>query len=637
MTALNVLPDPENVLSNPVPPTAPRTARVALVNMPFAMADRPSIQCGLLKAQLARAGHEVDVHYLNLELAAELGSFYWELARRRQDLLLGDWLFSVAAFGRRLDATDYREISASLDATCRDLGVEFDDLLEMRDRVLPEWVERCADATDWADYDLVGFTSTFTQNTAAFALARVLKERHPDLVTVFGGANFDGDMGKEFARKLSFIDYAVIGEGDMALPKLVAQVAQGKSALGLPGVVGKNGKGLVDGGPCQRVHDLDALPDPDYDEYFATLFRLGRRKVLGGGAPLLLFESARGCWWGEKQHCTFCGVNNNGMHFRSKSAGEAAGQLRRLADRYRIVNFEAVDNIMDHRYLQNLCEPLSEEHYDYRLFYEVKSNLKPSQLKALRRAGVKVIQPGIESLNSHLLQLMRKGVTTLRNVRLLKWAHYYDLDVRWNLLTGFPGEREEDYEEQLQLLPLLRHLEPPTGVGPLWLERFSPYFFDRSYPVEDIQPMDVYRCVYPEDELDLDQIAYFFKYRMPTTLPNTFHRPLHQAVAEWKEAWQERPRPELVYQRAPDWIQVIDRRTDQPAVHAFAGPAADIYELCGETERTVRWLVAERQRQEAPVKEDWLRDVLHDFCELGLMLEENGRFLSLALPVNPHW
>ena len=47
--------------------------RVALVNMPFAGANRPSIQCGLLKAGLVREGHEVDVHYLNLELAAEIG------------------------------------------------------------------------------------------------------------------------------------------------------------------------------------------------------------------------------------------------------------------------------------------------------------------------------------------------------------------------------------------------------------------------------------------------------------------------------------------------------------------------------------------------------------------------------------
>ena len=54
----------------------------------------------------------------------------------------------------------------------------------------------------------------FVQNAAALALARLLKERHPQLITVFGGANFDGEMGLEYVRALPWIDYAVLGEAD---------------------------------------------------------------------------------------------------------------------------------------------------------------------------------------------------------------------------------------------------------------------------------------------------------------------------------------------------------------------------------------------------------------------------------------
>jgi hypothetical protein len=89
--------------------SAVRPQRVALVNMPFAGAERPSIQCGLLKAELASAGHRVDVHYLNLELAAELGrELYDGVAALRSDDLLGEWLFSTAAFGHRGDEDAYR-------------------------------------------------------------------------------------------------------------------------------------------------------------------------------------------------------------------------------------------------------------------------------------------------------------------------------------------------------------------------------------------------------------------------------------------------------------------------------------------------------------------------------------------------
>src|SRR4026208_1253648 len=81
---------------------------VALVNMPFALADRPSIQCGLLKAGLARVGHKGDVHYLKLELATEIGAeAYKTISQLRADQFLGEWLFSVAAFGSRSDESDY--------------------------------------------------------------------------------------------------------------------------------------------------------------------------------------------------------------------------------------------------------------------------------------------------------------------------------------------------------------------------------------------------------------------------------------------------------------------------------------------------------------------------------------------------
>jgi hypothetical protein len=91
--------------------------------MPFALADRPSIQCRLLKADLFRVGHQVDVHYLNLELAAELGpEAYKSISQLRTDKILGEWLFSVAAFGYRPDESDYFTACPSLVGTCRELG-----------------------------------------------------------------------------------------------------------------------------------------------------------------------------------------------------------------------------------------------------------------------------------------------------------------------------------------------------------------------------------------------------------------------------------------------------------------------------------------------------------------------------------
>lgn len=614
---------------------------VALVNVPFAHADRPSIQCGLLKAGLVRAGHAVDVFYLNLEVAAELGSrTYFDLASLRTDQFVGEWLFTVAAFGPLAsDAAEYRQACPGIDDTCARLGKSFQELQHLRSEVMPAFVERWATTIDWSRYTAVGFTSTFEQNVAALALARRIKQEHPAVQVIFGGANFDGEMGPEYVRAFPWIDYAVVGEGDVALPMLVANLARDMSGVGLPGVTGRQRGEVITGSPGPKVQRMDELPDPDFDDYFSTLFRIGRERVLGTAPPRLLFESARGCWWGQKHHCTFCGLNNTGMAFRSKSPDRVIGELRRLSSRYQITNFEAVDNILDMAYVEKVCSPLVASHLDYTMFYEVKANLTRSQLRTLARAGIRRIQPGIESLSTHILALMRKGTTMLRNVRLLKWAHYYGMHVGWNVLTGFPGETLEDYAAQERLLPLLVFLPPPVACGPIWLERFSPYFFDSSFPVHDVRPRRAYDFLYPSGSVDRDAIAYFFDYEIDDIVPHGKTAPLHDLVLSWQQAWESSPRPVLVYQRAPDWIQVIDRRdVDNPRGYTFHDLEAMVYEACSETEHTPERVAAHLQEtrgDNVPAKA--VEEMLERFCALGLAIQEGRHFLSLALPANPNW
>jgi ribosomal peptide maturation radical SAM protein 1 len=615
--------------------------RVALVNMPFALEYMPSVQCGLLKAELARAGHTVDVHYFNLEAAAELGP---QLCRQllslgTEESQIGEWLFSVAAFGYRPDEAAYRAACQSLDDDCQSLGLSFAELCRLRNETLPALVERWATAIDWSVYTVVGFSSTFQQQVAALALARRIKERYPRVSIIFGGTNVDGEMGPEYVRAIPWIDYAVVGEGDEVLPALVARLAQGLSGAGLPGVVGRCAGAVVDCSPAPAVRVLDALPEPDYDDYFVAMRRLGPERVLGAASPFLPFESSRGCWWGQRHHCTFCGFFGSTIAYRSKSPERVLAGLQHLADRYQVLDFNATDAILDMRYIDGLCRPLSEDRRDYRLFYEVKANLTRSQLKAMRSAGFRMIQPGIESLSTHVLGLMRKGTTKLLNIRLLKWAHYYGLEVGWNVLMGFPGETPADYALQERLIPLLWHLPPPHGVGPVRLDRFSPYFEDPSFPVQNIEPVPGYHFIYPPVGIDLRKIAYFFRCDMQGVVPVSEREPLIAAARDWQERWERSPQPSLLYQRGPSWLQILDWRDPaKPRTLALHAEEADAYEFCGDTDHSAAG-VAEHLRSSYGVEAEGaeVTAMLRRMCELEVMVEENGRFLSLALPANRNW
>ncbi|MEI6623327.1 MAG: RiPP maturation radical SAM C-methyltransferase [Actinomycetes bacterium] len=620
----------------------PRTARVALVNMPWARLDAPSIQCGLLKAGLTRRGHSVDVHYLNLELVAYLGAEdHHRISACVQDSstarmrFLGEWLFGRAAFG---DAGD-GEVDEYLEANHGSLSAHDgpepsrDELRALRQNVLPDWVESCAERIAWQDYDVVGFTSTFEQNVASFALARRIKQRHPQVVTVFGGANFDGGMGAEYLRVLPWIDYVVMGEGDEAFPSLVEAIAGGESPIGMAGVRG--GDGVAAAAPqTNRVERMDDLPVPHYDEYFSTLARLGQSAVLRGKRPTLLFESSRGCWWGQKHQCTFCGLNAHGLDYRAKSSERVVGEVVELARKHRTLRVDAVDNVIDSRSRDRMCSLLSATGYDFDLFYEVKTNLTRADIRALREAGVRSVQPGVESLSSHLLKLMNKGSSMLTNVRFLKWAHYYQMAVSWNMLMGFPQETDADYQQQAQLIPLLVHLPPPGLCQRFWLERFSPQFRQQRAGVTNVRPQPAYRLVYPIDGIDHEKIAYFFEYDAQDVASEHAHKQLADAVDGWAQLWApDRRRPELRYLKGPGWLRILDTRFGSLERTELSGRQAAAYEYLGDTYRSPGSVARHLGGLDLKTSPDQVTTMLQGFVERHLVITERGRFLSLALPV----
>jgi ribosomal peptide maturation radical SAM protein 1 len=663
MTQLLPLTDVSTASPGPPPGLSPATGdaggaaepmrrlSVALVNMPWARVDTPSIQCGLLQSVVRRAGHDCAVQYLNLDLAARLGHrLYDGISEIGDERLhqLGEWLFSFAAFGVVHDEADYvaehpevlsvwadlRDLSSG-DTAADDVATVTRDLVRFRREVLAGWVDRCARAVDWGAYDVVGFSSTFVQNTAALALGRRIKERFPGVVLVYGGANFDGEMGAEFARALDWLDVVVTGEGDLSFPALLDDLAAGRHT-DIAGVI-RRGRDDADVRESRRVQNLDDLPIPDYHDYFTALAGHGAAAVLGGTRVKLPVEFSRGCWWGQKHHCTFCGLNASGMAFRPKSGSRAVDELAALLSEYPAVHVEAVDNILDMSYLTSMGAELAHRRWDLSMFFEVKANLTREQLAVLRRAGIHRIQPGIESLSSHVLELMRKGSTMLINIRLLKWARYHGITPQWNVLHGFPGETDEDYAEQARLVPLLHHLQPPDGFGPLWLERFSPYYSDRSFPISDIRPRSSYRHIYPA-ELDHRKIAYFFDYEAAGTASAEAHRALGAEIGRWKEAWRADRVPSFVYQRLPGRLSLIDRRTAEPRRAVLTGWRADAYEACGDTARSAR-RVHEAVGDEGPGAPSLERVTafLDQCCRSGVMVTEQGRYLALALPENPGW
>ncbi|MGE0574435.1 RiPP maturation radical SAM C-methyltransferase [Reyranella sp.] len=489
--------------------------RVVLVNMPWGALERPALGISLLKAGLVAQGVACEVRYLNMLFADLIGA---ERCRRiTHDLphiaFIGEWLFTEALYGPDA-ARDALFVERILRRDWRLSDQDIADLLGLRPKV-EEFLSRVLDARDWAGVDLAGFTSTFEQNIASLALAARLKERHPHLRIAFGGANWEAAMGEELHRAFPAVDFAISGEADIGFPMLVQALQakpreQRRLLAAIPGLVWRDrGRSVANGGGAP-VKTMDELPIPDFGDYFDAR---ERSQAAAQVAPVLLFETSRGCWWGAKSHCTFCGLNGHTIAYRSKSPGRVLDELGELIGKWPCPTLEAVDNILDMKYFDTVLPTLEKMDLPGPVFYEVKANMKRHHVAALRRAHVLRIQPGIESLSDHVLKLMGKGTTGLRNIQLLKWCREYRIAVDWNLLYGFPGETDADYEAIMDVLPRIRHLQLPGACGPIRLDRFSPYFQrPEQFGIKDVRPMPVYRILYPIEGLRHERIAYYFHF-----------------------------------------------------------------------------------------------------------------------------
>lgn len=498
---------------------------------PFAGLDRPSLAAHVLQSCAAEVGVRIRVLYANLLLGAEIGELnYQAVCYAPSGALLGERFFTAAAYGIPPLGYDTSYLSYFENSTERyDDEVEID--LENLQRLEPEvrkWADTIATAIVSRGYKVVGCTTTFEQTAASVALLNRVKQLCPETITIIGGANCDGEMAEGILSLGAQIDYVFAGESEVSFPEFMRQVLSGKPPTDR----------IIPGQPCMN---LDALPTPNFSEFYEQFALTLPDSLLAENSLILLpYETSRGCWWGEKHHCTFCGLNAQTMKHREKSPDRVIEELQCLLANHPNKKVCVVDNIMPRSYFRTLLPRLPAEMPGLLAFYEQKSNLSMENVLDLKTAGICEIQPGIEALSTSLLRRMDKGVSARQNIALMRYARAIGLNLTWNLLYAFPGDQVEDYEQTLALIPLLRHLAPPSGLSHLSIDRFSPYFdFPERYGVSNVRPMVGYASVLPTTA-DVMKIAYHFvgDYRSASRETPELMERLKKEVEKWISLWR---------------------------------------------------------------------------------------------------
>lgn len=380
---------------------------ILLVNAPFAFTQEPPLGCAYLARYLKTEGFSAEVLDLNILLR--------NFAAPEQVPLWDVDVGARSVWWKRMKTAN------------QDLHEELNYLVE---RVL-EYPAR-----------YVGFSIFYSNMDFSAQFAQKIKKQDPDRFIIFGGPSADGE-GNQRSLSNCGVDAFVVGDGEIALVELLQALQKGERYKAIPGVAW-----VKDHEPQPYQHrlpiqDLGKVPFPTFDEFE------GWRYSTPDQLPVIF---SRGCIF----KCAFCSDWVLQGNYRFRPPRHIFDELFHHYQTRHIQVFYCHDLAVNGnpKYLRMLCEMLIELNQDFHwsanaILLKVYAR---EDFDIMRRAGCHGLQYGLESASAKVLKLMRKHFDPKDAARVLKDSHDAGLQTTINIICGFPGESEADFQETLDFM-----------------------------------------------------------------------------------------------------------------------------------------------------------------------------------------
>ena len=606
--------------------------RIALISTPWPFFDRPSIQLGALKAFLHQhLPHiTIDAHHVYLKIAQALGySLYQQMGERSW---VAECPYAALLYPERMETVERFRRRKAQGAPVL-LSQDFRDLCRRIETASLSFM----DTQPWDRYRLIGFSICLAQLTSALYFIREIKRRAPHIPIVVGGSACSGALGESLLRGEPAIDYVIRGEGELPLLQLTQRILESQNpshAADIPGLIHRGHASFKD--THQQIPNLDALPIPDYTDYFRDLKSPGAGQTF---MPRLSMEISRGCWWRRKDAskdragCTFCNLNLQWTSYRGKSRERTVLEIDTLVKRHQILSIFFMDNLLPAKGLEDLFFDIQHLRMDLQLYSEIRANTPVSVLEAMGNAGMREVQVGIEALSTRLLKKLNKGTTAMDNLEIMKNCEHAQLpNLTGNLIFGFPGSDAHDVAETLNNLTFAFPFRPLNGVS-LWLGYGSPLWRNPArHGIRLTGNHPYYGHLFPKE--DLKKFTLMFQgYHGGVREQQRLWKPVQKKLKEWRNAYDELHRepgflPILSYRDGKDFLIIHKRRlNNDPMTHRLTGSSRAIYLFC-ETQRSMDEIAARFPR----FGEERISPFLRMMVDKGVMFHEGDRYLSLAVP-----
>lgn len=303
-----------------------------------------------------------------------------------------------------------------VEVTCREFTIN-----HQMDRVLSDIYEE--------DYDAV-FASAYIWNIESLTqLFTNFRKVNPEAKIFFGGP----EVTEASLEQLPFLDGILLGEGEVLFTRIVEAVMSGTVRPKIPGWIYRADGETVNGGPAERIENLDVLPFP-YEDFSAFENRI------------LYYESTRGCPY----RCSYClSANTPGVRYRSVTVvlhdleAFIKAQVPQVKFVDRTFNVKKTHAIPILEYLIEHDNGVTNFHFEM-----TAELLDEDYLSVIKRArpGLFQFEIGIQTTHDptlHAIQRPMRAEKTEKNIRALlalKNSH-----VHVDLIAGLPYETFERF------------------------------------------------------------------------------------------------------------------------------------------------------------------------------------------------
>jgi radical SAM superfamily enzyme YgiQ (UPF0313 family) len=317
-----------------------------------------------------------------------------------------------------------------------------------------------------AEYDLLGIQVMTTFAHQAYEFAETLKSIFPDKPIVLGGTHVSG-LPIEAIKK-PFVDYVVIGEGEITLAELCNALEHGRSTESIFGLYSHSNGNVRFRGHREMEKNIDALPPPA-----RHLFNWERYSIVDDSDKIrLAILTSRGCPYS----CAFCSSSKLWQRVRFHSAEYIVREIKHLTERYDVKTFDIWDDLFttNKRRLKELVDLMQEEELLGEVTFTCMARantLDEEVCSLLKKLGVSSLNFGFESGNPRILKMLKGGLTLEMNKKAIQLAKKYGFQVYGSLILGSPTETIEEMNDTINFIDYAK----AHGVDNLWAFVMTPF------------------------------------------------------------------------------------------------------------------------------------------------------------------